>query len=271
MLPLTTQNVHTGNLILVNAYHGILDKPKDFLVPACDRFPEILLQRCAATLLNELMQEIDGWSFIVPVSGYRSPEEQQRIWDDSLRDNGEEFTRKYVAVPGHSEHQTGLAIDLGLKAEHIDFIRPDFPYSSICQTFREKAPKYGFILRYPAGKEKKTGIGHEPWHFRYVGTPHAQVMTEADLTLEEYMEFIRQFPYGGRPYLTQSGSRQVRISYFPAKAGTDFSGKPLEDPDRDDAGVSPESLPQILSADFPCTVSGNNIDGFILTEYICRS
>ena len=154
MLTLNEQSVHTGNLILVNASHGIQGTPKDVLVPACCRFPEILLQRCAATLLNELMKEINGWEYIVPVSGYRSQEEQQRIWDDSLRENGVEFTKKYVAVPGHSEHQTGLAIDLGLKAEHIDFIRPDFPYSGICQIFREKAAKYGFILRYPEGKEK---------------------------------------------------------------------------------------------------------------------
>ena len=195
MLPLTTQNVHTGNLILVNAYHGILDKPKDFLVPACDRFPEILLQRCAATLLNELMQEIDGWSFIVPVSGYRSLEEQQRIWDDSLRDNGEEFTRKYVAVPGHSEHQTGLAIDLGLTQPDIDFLRPYFPYEGICQTFRERAAAYGFIERYPAGKEAITGIAHEPWHFHYVGVSHAEIMVEHSWTLEEYYKYQKPFSW----------------------------------------------------------------------------
>lgn len=188
MLAVTVQNIYPENLILVNARHGIQDSSAELLVPACDRFPEVLLQRCAAVPLNELMQEIHGWDFIVPVSGYRSQEEQQRIWDDSLRENGVEFTKKYVAVPGHSEHQTGLAIDLGLKSAHIDFIRPNFPYSGICQTFRERAAKFGFILRYPAGKEAVTGIAHEPWHFRYVGTPHAQIMTEAELTLEEYLE-----------------------------------------------------------------------------------
>lgn len=243
MLTLNEQSVHTGNLILVNASHGIQGTPKDVLVPACCRFPEILLQRCAATLLNELMKEINGWEYIVPVSGYRSQEEQQRIWDDSLRENGVEFTKKYVAVPGHSEHQTGLAIDLGLKAEHIDFIRPDFPYSGICQIFREKAAKYGFILRYPEGKEKITGIGHEPWHFRYVGAPHAQVMAEADLTLEEYIQFIRQFPHGSRPYLTKSGSRRVCISYF-------------------------STFPEKTALNSTCTVSGDNIGGFILTDYM---
>lgn len=270
MLTLTEKNIHSGSLILVNERYGLQNEPEDFLVPACDRVPEVLLQRCAAALLNELMQEIHGWDSIVPVSGYRSLEEQQQIWNDSLLENGEEFTRKYVALPGHSEHQTGLAIDLALKQETIDFIRPDFPYSGICQTFREKAPKYGFILRYPGGKEKITGIGHEPWHFRYVGTPHAQIMTKADLTLEEYMDFIRQFPYGGRPYLTQSGSRKVRISYLSACRETvssgETAGKFIGKSCRNLTGELFLTFP----ADSPCTVSGNNIDGFILTEYVSR-
>lgn len=76
---------------------------------------------------------------IVPVSGYRSLNEQMDIYNDSLKDNGEDFTRKYVALPKHSEHQTGLAIDLGLNKEKIDFIRPDFPYDGICGTFRRFA------------------------------------------------------------------------------------------------------------------------------------
>lgn len=245
MLTLNEQTIHTGNLILVNEHHGIEGKPADLLVPVWDRIPEILLQRCAATLLNELMQEIHGWRSIVPVSGYRSPAEQQQIWDDSLRENGLEFTRKYVALPGHSEHQTGLAIDLGLKQENIDFIRPDFPYTGICRTFRKKAAKYGFILRYPAGKESITGIGHEPWHFRYVGTPHAEIMENAGLTLEEYIEFVKQFPYGRNAYPLRNGSRNIRISYL----------------------AMSDSFPGILPDDLPHTVSGNNTDGFIITEW----
>lgn len=64
-----------------------------------------------------------------------------------LQENGTEFTAKFVAMPGHSEHQTGLAIDLGLRQPDIDFIRPAFPYEGICQKFRELAPAFGFIER----------------------------------------------------------------------------------------------------------------------------
>ena len=95
-----------------------------------------------------------------------------------MRESGRKFTETYVAVPGHSEHETGLAIDLGLKQDVIDFIRPEFPYEGICQRFRQLAPKYGFIERYPKGKEEVTGIGQEPWHFRYVITNPSTLLPE---------------------------------------------------------------------------------------------
>lgn len=243
-ITLTKEQIHKGNLILVNKEYGIRATSEEPLIPAFDTAPEILLRRCAAILLQQLMQEIRGFQSIVPVSGWRSREEQQQIWDDTLRDSGLEFTKKYVAVPGHSEHQTGLAIDLGLKQEHIDFICPDFPDSGICHSFRLKAAKYGFILRYPAGKEQITGIGHEPWHFRYVGIPHAQIMEDNNLTLEEYMEFIRLYPYRDKEYRLRSSIQEIAVSFL------DKNSFQIE-----------------LSDNHPYTVSGNNIDGFILTEW----
>ncbi len=162
----------------------------------------VLLERQAAYALERLMEQIDGWRAIVPVSGWRSKEEQEQIWADSLRENGMEFTETYVALPGHSEHESGLAIDLGLKKDVVDFIRPYFPYDGICGTFRALAPDYGFIERYPKGKEEVTGIGHEPWHFRYIGTPHARLLTEAGLVLEEY---VAALPWNREPALAYQG------------------------------------------------------------------
>lgn len=130
----------------------------------------------------------------MPVSGWRSQQEQQRIWDDSMAEHGETFTRQYVALPGCSEHQTGLAIDLGKAAGYIDFIRPAFPYDGVCGRFRRLAARYGFIERYQRGKEEVTGISAEPWHFRYVGAPHAQLMETNGLCLEEYRDFCGRVP-----------------------------------------------------------------------------
>ena len=175
------------SLVLVNSQHAYSPDTKQDLIPVHESYPNILLEREAVQALSRVMEQIDGWRYIVPVSGWRSLEEQLEIYANSLRETGPEFTAKFVAMPGHSEHQTGLAIDLGLLQPEIDFIRPAFPYEGICQKFRELAPAYGFIERYPAGKESITGIAHEPWHFRYVDTPHSEVMAFKGLTLEEYL------------------------------------------------------------------------------------
>ena len=105
-----------------------------------------------------------------------------------MAERGIDFARKYVALPACSEHETGLAIDLALNAPDIDFICPEFPRTGICRKFRELAPYYGFIERYQKAKEPITGISEEPWHFRYVGTPHSVVIAEKGLSLEEYVE-----------------------------------------------------------------------------------
>ncbi|WP_138294974.1 MULTISPECIES: M15 family metallopeptidase [unclassified Clostridium] len=172
--------------LLVNAAHAYAGKPMD-LVAVDAAHPDILLCRAAQQALNGLLAAIGGVGKILPVSGYRPRSEQEAIYTASLRENGREFTRKYVALPGHSEHETGLAIDLGENKPPIDFIRPAFPDSGICGQFKARAAEFGFILRYPADKEAVTGIAHEPWHFRYVGPEHAQAMAREGLTLEEYV------------------------------------------------------------------------------------
>ncbi len=176
-----------NSLILVNGQYGCPQDADHDLIPVHRDYPDILLERKAVCALDLIMEQLDGWRYIVPVSGWRSLEEQASIYEESLRDNGPEFTARFVALPGHSEHETGLAIDLGLRQQSIDFIRPPFPYEGICQKFRELAPAFGFIERYPKGKEHITGIAHEPWHFRYVDTPHSEIMAFRGLTLEEYL------------------------------------------------------------------------------------
>ena len=183
------EKIYRGNLLLVNASYPLKNTEKERkkgLVPACVYFPAILLKRDAANILQMVLEKISPGSLIVPVSGYRTQKEQEDIYNGSLRDNGEEFTKKYVALPCHSEHQTGLAIDLGLYKEKIDFIRPDFPYTGICNKFRKAASAYGFIERYQKDKEDITGISHEPWHFRYVGKEAAKYIMKNHITLEEF-------------------------------------------------------------------------------------
>lgn len=239
--------VHTGSLILVNGqypYYEELSKIKLIAVEGGNNSHRI--EAKAATQLAALMNAIQGWSQIVTVSGWRSKQEQEEIWKESLQENGLEFTKKFVAIPGHSEHQTGLAMDLGLKKEEIDFICPEFPYEGICQIFRDHTAEFGFVERYPKGKESITGIGHEPWHFRYVGTPHASIMKQFAFTLEEYIQWIKQFTYGVKGYSYQMDQRMVRVSFLP---------------------VSTKEVSFELEEGTSYTVSGNNVNGIILTEW----
>ena len=243
---LNQEEIYTGNLILVNQEYGYRQQVSALSVPQGDGGADFLLEEEAGASLNRLMARIDGWKHIVPVSAWRSLQEQQEIWDQSLEENGLEFTKEYVAFPGHSEHQTGLAIDLGYRKPQIDFIRPDFPYEGICQRFREQAGDYGFVERYPAGKEKITRIGHEPWHFRYVGVPHAAVMAKEGLVLEEYIAFLRGYEYGRSSYGVRFQWGEARISYVRAQGAV----TKLE-----------------VDAGYPCEISGDNVAGFIITEW----
>lgn len=234
----------TGELILVNAQYGIKGDCEKGLVKITE---DVLLQENAARALEAALIEIDGKKQIVPVSGFRSGKEQREIFQNSLAENGEDFTRKFVALPDHSEHQTGLAIDLGLKSENIDFICPDFPYEGICQKFRGIAPRYGFIERYPKGKENITGIAHEPWHFRYVGVPHAEIITENGFTLEDYTEWIKKYRYDCPLSALDAFGKKIADVYY-------------EEFNSGNSAVRVPNNGNIL-------ISGNNIDGVIVTVF----
>ncbi|MFZ7104107.1 MAG: D-alanyl-D-alanine carboxypeptidase family protein [Peptococcaceae bacterium] len=247
---LSRNMVHTGHLILVNRDHPYrAGSPDKMLAPVDATNNNVLLERHVASIYDKLTDELSARSRITAVSGWRSQREQEQIYSESLLENGADFTAKYVAFPGHSEHQTGLAVDLALNQANIDFLRPYFPYTGVCGAFREMAGRFGFIERYPEGKENITGITYEPWHFRYVGAPHAMIMEQTGDTLEEYHARIRQFPYGRDPLPYDFGSSQIEVSYLPA--------------DR-------KIVVFDIEDNTPYSVSGNNTDGFVVTVWRAR-
>ena len=235
-----------GTLYLVNRAHPLDGEPAaEALVPVCDSLPQIRLHARARAMLDQLLTAVGGRDAIVPVSGYRPRSEQQVIWDGALAEHGQKFTETYVALPGCSEHQTGLAIDLGENRPDIDFLCPAFPDSGPCGELRRRAADYGFVLRYPRGKEAVTGIGHEPWHFRYVGWPHARLMEERRLVLEEYLAWLHAFPLGGEPLVYQGLGRRFELSYVPAGQAAEVE----------------------LPAGLPCQLSDTNEGGAVLTVW----
>ena len=117
-------------------------------------------------------------------STYRSYDEQKELYNTYLKLYGKSYVDKYVACPGHSEHQTGLAIDL--ESLECDIFGNSKEYLWI----RENAHNYGFIIRYQKGKEKITGYGAEEWHIRYVGKNAAEYIYKNNITFEEYYELF---------------------------------------------------------------------------------
>lgn len=245
---ITKENCHIGSLLLVSPSCPITGFPceKD-MAPVFGSNSDILLRRWAAEALKNLIEELHADEKIVPVSGYRTEEEQKQIWDSTIQESGIEFAEKYVAVPGHSEHQTGLAIDLAQKKEKIDFICPEFPYTGIFAEFRRRAPYYGFVERYKAGKEAVTGIGAEPWHFRYVGYPHAVIMTEKDMVLEEYIEFLRMNTRFGCPFIYHDKETNIELYYLSVDEG--------------------ETIEAYMERDMDFTISGTNEGGVIVSRW----
>lgn len=119
-------------------------------------------------------------------STYRNYWAQNRLYNNYVANYGQDPTDTFSARAGFSEHQTGLAFDIG-GADRSLWAMEDFKYTDEAKWLKENAYKYGFILRYPEGKEWKTGYMHESWHFRYIGVEHSENFKDSDLTLEEYL------------------------------------------------------------------------------------
>ncbi len=237
---LKKSDIYKGNLILIHPNYLLQEEIQDNVLESySEEYREIKLQKIANKFLQFILREMKVGNKIVPVSGYRTLEEQEKIWKDSLEENGEEFTRKFVALPNASEHQTGLAIDLGLNEGEIDFIRPAFPHHGICNEFRDYAKRYGFIERYKEEKKQITCISAEEWHFRYVGYPHSEIIEMNHFCLEEYIEYLKQFRYSINPL----SFKNYEISYLPYEDNIEISLENTE-------------------------ISGNNMDGFIITRKI---
>ena len=206
----------------------------------------IKLNKEALGALNEMLKdfkEAKGDNELIVISGYRDFNTQEKIHYETLLDKGIEHTNNYVAKPDRSEHHTGLAVDLGIY--HEDGTSSEYDGTGIYSWINENCYKYGFVLRYPSGKKDKTGISEEPWHFRYVGKIHAEMMNELNLCLEEYIVYLKNYSYYLSPGqgITKVG-KNYSIYYIPAE--NDITYVPI-----------PESKTY--------TISGNNKDGFIVT------
>ena len=183
-------------LVLVNKKYKLPDdyESKVDLINATNYLPSprtFEIERKAfeyyTQLRNKLLEENNIQIELDSV--YRSVKRQQEIWDEFIEKYGEEYTISHVAVPGHSEHHTGLAIDICLVVNGtvIDDNDEMIAQREIFAKIHEKLADYGFILRYPEGKKYITGYDYEPWHLRFVLVDNAKAIKNQDVTLEEFL------------------------------------------------------------------------------------
>lgn len=175
--------------MLVNKYYKLTkDFKLDDIVPISNQFAyegnEIRkhVYERYRSMWNAAKEE--GLLLIVN-SSYRDYETQDAVWKDYAEANGEEWADNKAARAGSSEHETGLALDIVTN----NVIMNEFENTEEFKWLQDNAYKYGFILRYPKGKEKITGYSYESWHYRYVGVEAAKEIHDANITFDEYYAY----------------------------------------------------------------------------------
>lgn len=265
VISLSADEVYRGDLILVNSSHeyhfpetredvSVYDnKTSSYKVNDL----EVTLSMTAITPFNRLMDDFYAQTQcrdVMVVSGFRTAEFQRQLYSDRVASEGVENAAKYVALPGQSEHHTGLAMDLSVYTDSGEgyYVRD---YEK-CEWLVENFENYGFILRYPEEKAQITGISYESWHYRYVGLPHSLIMKEKSMCLEEYIEYLKGLGKGRA--IVYSGE---------ASAEVDFTGEGYEDSyvifyvSAEKSGNTKVSLPDGREY----RISGDNSGGFIVT------
>ena len=181
-------------MVLVNKQHKLPENWPDKIELATGTNAvgeDYLVEKKALEAFEKLRADLleDGIDIELD-STYRTVEYQQKIWDEFTEEKGEDYARAYVAVPGYSEHHTGLAIDVMLikDGEVIDDNDAMIAEKEIFAKVHERLADYGFILRFPEGKDDITGYSYEPWHFRYIDSVEiAEEIMDKGITFEEYL------------------------------------------------------------------------------------
>lgn len=182
-------NMDKGYAILVNKYTSLPEKyaPDDVVeMSNWYAYPGNRIRQEVYDAFKEMSEAAkeDGYTLIVN-SSYRSYDEQKEIYDNYENNRGKEYADTYAARPDFSEHQTGLSLDIFSPGANMS----NFADTETFKWLSENCYKYGFILRYPEGKEEITGYNYEAWHYRYLGKELAKKVYDSGLTYDEYYAY----------------------------------------------------------------------------------
>lgn len=264
-------SVDEGDLILVNYQYAYADTDTISLANVYDnRTSPVKVSTTAISMKKDALEALDalhngliaetGCDDLLIVSGHRTVAEQQSVYDGYLASNGQEYVDQYVATPTFSEHHTGLACDLSFFTDEgysVPISDHEFGY-----WLGENCAKYGYVRRYPEDKVDITKISYEAWHFRYVGVPHANAMTTLDYCLEEYVDYIKGYTADTKllHILSDGTVADVDVTAdIPMSDGWLVYYAPMTEGDTTDI--------KLLRGDayLNYDISGNNVDGYIVT------
>lgn len=175
--PAASGPTYIGGILIANKTYSLPTNYNPGLDPTCKGQFDKLRKAAAAEGLNIYLS-----------SGFRSYDYQKRIYNNYVRIHGQAKADTFSARPGHSEHQTGLAID-------VNTVTDSFGATPEAAWLAAHAHEFGFIIRYPKGKEHITGYKYEPWHIRYLGVDTATKVYNSGLTLEEYLGITSCYNY----------------------------------------------------------------------------
>lgn len=247
------KNLYEGNLVLINGNHGSLFLEKKKLV-SVDAYKNtaykcedsnMKLNREMIVAFNEMMQEFEkatGKRDMIITSAYRTLQDQETILQEKINLFGEEGALKWAMLPGYSEHHSGYAVDLSIYTDDNKYI--SYTGQDEYAWINQNCYRFGFIRRYTEDKEEITGVVDEQWHYRYIGVPHSYVATEKNFCLEEYIAYLKNFTFDQQHLQVESEAGMYEIYFVPSQGKQTTIPVPEND---------------------AYEISGNNVDGFIVT------
>ena len=177
-------------LILINKKNRIPDKFNYDLIEVYSNYRKDYILINKTTYINYLLlkKKLEKKNIIIEIeSAFRTHDYQRKLYDELVKNKGKSYAEKYIAKPYYSEHETGLAIDICILKDNRYYIEHEINDLKEIDIIHNVINKFGFILRYPNGKENITGYSYDPWHLRYVGK-FSKKIYDNDLTLEEFYD-----------------------------------------------------------------------------------
>lgn len=267
-VPATEMDLNPESItVLVNKEYCLPKdyRPKNMVIPDVlfdlTYYDERKLMRpeAAEALENMFNEAKTEGIYLYGISAYRSYQRQKSIFLNNIVKRGKVHTLRYSAVPGTSEHQTGLSIDVSTKGLKYKLVT-SFATSQEGKWLAENAHRFGYIIRYPKDKEDITGYAYEPWHIRFVGKDLAQYLFDNQLTLDEYYNYKPSVDFNFEETYADFINYKPPVTKAPIQEDEQQEDEELVDGDFEEGLEAPEDIDAPDKADKDSDKTGKDSD-----------